>query len=116
MKSVESAGPRVLRMWYTSSLLIIPLLCASATPIEVGRRLISGSNLNLHEESSIMTAVRTFRRCSIDILPSVSTTQDIINLLSLYFGVTRIFFLYIVTVWACRTAESHPDVSLLYQQ
>lgn len=92
---------------YSSNLIVIPLLRASNTTVESSWRFICTSNLNLHKVSFVEIALRTSGRSSIDVLPGIFTSQNIVRLLSLNFSVRSICRLQGVKIWATGAAKSH---------
>jgi len=97
-------------------LFVIPLFTAVATPIKCRRRLVSTSDLYLHEEGSVVRALRATGFRSIHIVPCIRSTKDIVNLFLLCLHGGGVNPVHIVEVRASRAAKSHSSSTIFQQQ
>ena len=86
---------------------IIPLFCTFRTSIKNSTWFICRSNLNLHKKCFIVGTLWTFCGSSINIFPCISTSQHIIHLFFLDFGIARIFLQNFMIEGTCWTTKSH---------
>jgi hypothetical protein len=77
---------RLTGLAITILLFIIPLMTTLDALVKYTHGLIGTSNLHLQEECFFMIAGWTGCHCSIDMLPSLCTTQNVVNFLSLRKG------------------------------